>query len=67
MVATGEAAGTPEFFQVVRDVADHIPTNDRKVDVLIPDNPTYAAAGGAAFWTQVEMDEESYCQEFYEN
>lgn len=64
----GEAADHPDFLNVVRDVAkelrrvrvEHGATGRYEAEVVVSDDPTYAAANGAAFWLRTRMDK-SYC------
>jgi hypothetical protein len=64
----GEAANHPDFLDVVRDVAKEIPrvrgnlgATRRAAEVVVSEDPTYAAARGAAFWMRTRMDW-SYCE-----
>ncbi|KAK0638991.1 hypothetical protein B0T16DRAFT_235591 [Cercophora newfieldiana] len=77
MLVTGEAAETPEFLDVVRDVArdiEQLCTSEPKavgckenttgggVELVILDDPTYGPAKGAAFWLWTRMSK-GYCAE----
>ncbi|OAA59192.1 NMT1/THI5-like protein [Niveomyces insectorum RCEF 264] len=71
ILVAGEAAGTQEFLDVVRQFAKTVPdrlstgeNHKKSVDTVVPDNPAFAAARGAAVWLGMSMDE-SYCDEFY--
>ena len=65
----GEGANHPGFLNVVRDVAkeirqvrvEHGATGRYEAEVVASDDPTYAAARGAAFWLRTRMDW-SYCE-----
>jgi hypothetical protein len=66
----GEAADHPDFLNVIRDVAkeirrvrvEHGATGRYEAEVVASNDPTYAAARGAAFWLRTRMDW-SYCDE----
>ncbi|OBT92806.2 hypothetical protein VE01_09064 [Pseudogymnoascus verrucosus] len=71
VLVAGEAANTPEFLDVVHDVVQAILreswTAEREengktghVELIIPDDLTYGAARGAAFWLQTRMNR-TYC------
>ncbi|ELR07048.1 hypothetical protein GMDG_08226 [Pseudogymnoascus destructans 20631-21] len=77
VLVAGEAADTPEFLDVVHDVVRAIPalcasesrTAEWKengkadhVELVIPDDRTYGASKGAAFWLRTRMDR-TYCAE----
>ncbi|KYK60604.1 hypothetical protein DCS_01741 [Drechmeria coniospora] len=75
VVVAGEAANTPEFLDAVRQTVTHI-QNDPvhrvketgtgpKVELLVSDDPTYAAAKGVAFWRRTMIDS-SYCDDWFE-
>ncbi|KAL2126164.1 hypothetical protein VTI74DRAFT_1576 [Chaetomium olivicolor] len=69
VLTAGEAADHPDFLDVVRDVAKEIPrvrsdhgaTRKHEAEVVVSDDPTYAAAHGSAFWLRTRMDW-SYCE-----
>ncbi len=69
VLTAGEASDHPDFLAVVRDVAKEIPrvrgdygaTGKHEAEVVISNDPTYAAARGAAFWLRTRMDW-SYCE-----
>jgi hypothetical protein len=71
VLVAGEAANTPEFLDVVHDVVQAILreswTAEREengktdhVELIIPDDLTYGAARGAAFWLRTRMNR-TYC------
>ncbi len=66
MLIAGEAAKHPDFLDVVRDVAYEISqgrgkTRKHRTEVVVSDDPTYAAARGSAFWLRTRIDW-SYCK-----
>ncbi|KAK3299895.1 uncharacterized protein B0H64DRAFT_379382 [Chaetomium fimeti] len=71
VLTAGESADRPEFVDVVRSVAESIPKvrTDHgaatlpKVELVMPDDPAFSAARGAAFWLRSRMDW-SYCDGF---
>ncbi len=72
--SAGEGADHPGFLDVIRDAAmeirrvrvEHGATGKYEAEVVTSDDPTYAAARGAAFWLRTRMDwsrmDWSYCE-----
>jgi hypothetical protein len=68
VIIAGDAAHRPEFLDTLRSVAKSIPQlrvdhgvgRLPKVELVISDDPTFAAARGAAFWFRMLVDW-SYC------
>ncbi|KAK4232739.1 hypothetical protein C8A03DRAFT_20030, partial [Achaetomium macrosporum] len=68
VLTAGEAAHRPEFLDSLRSVAKSIPqlrvdhgvARPPEVELVISDDPTFAAAHGAAFWFRM-MTDRSYC------
>ncbi|KAK3898927.1 hypothetical protein C8A05DRAFT_46875 [Staphylotrichum tortipilum] len=70
ILTAGEAANHPDFLAVVREVARDISQGHRdgkgelrkhRAEVVVSDDPTYAAARGSAFWLRTRIDW-SYCK-----
>ena len=76
MVLAGEAALTPEFLDTVEGAVARIQSDDAhksertglgpKFEILLSDEPEFAAAIGAAFSRRIELDG-SYCAEYYKS
>ena len=73
---SGEAATRPGFLGIVRSVIQAIPEVRQEaaqtkaaiaadIELVIPDDPTFVMAKGAAFWLRMRMDL-SYCRDFME-
>ncbi|KAK3903723.1 hypothetical protein C8A05DRAFT_14317, partial [Staphylotrichum tortipilum] len=67
VLTAGEAADHPDFLTVVRDVAGEIPrirkeygARDLMAELVVSEEPGWAAARGAAFWLHTRMNS-SYC------
>jgi len=79
-LVAGEAADTPAFLEMVRQVAKEIPRvrvaradrdrggNDKRseVELLVSEDPAFAAARGAAFGLEMRTNG-TYCDEFYDS
>jgi hypothetical protein len=76
-LVAGEASDTPEFMTTLQEVIESIlrlpvvgaQSQDEGVDIprmelLVADDPTFAAARGAAFWMRMQVDQ-SYCEDFF--
>ncbi len=70
ILTAGEAANHPGFLDVVRDVARELTQGRRtrngemrkhRTDVVVSEEPTFAAARGSAFWLRTRIDW-SYCE-----
>lgn len=73
VMLTGEAAAYTEYFDAVAGLVQHLQNDlhsnlghvafkSNDVELLLSDEPIYAAAMGAAFWMRSEMDN-SFCGE----
>ncbi|KAG9258054.1 uncharacterized protein F5Z01DRAFT_644985 [Emericellopsis atlantica] len=78
-LVAGEASDTPEFRTVLQEVTESVArlrvadarsqgepegTDIRPMELLIADDPTFAAARGAAFWMRMQLDW-SYCEDCF--
>lgn len=76
IVLAGEASRHPDFLSIVRDVAKAIPgigvgaaggkeqhaTNKPSVELIVSEDPAFAAALGAALWQRLRIEGSSYCE-----
>lgn len=76
VLVAGEAADAPEFKHVLKQVVEGIPDARSReaatvkekrpqpeVELVVPEDPAFAAAQGAAYWMWMRLDR-SYCDEW---
>lgn len=65
LLVAGEAGSHPEFLRVIRDVLQHLQARHEdsasNLELLISEDPAFAAARGAALWQRLRTEARHYC------